>query len=82
MSILISLALLQATAAAPPATTEVAAVPPDDAKIICRTVVPTGSRIGGERVCLPKREWRRLHESGQQATREMQDSFSKRPGQQ
>ena len=82
MSISMSFFLLQAATAAPPATTQVAVTPPDDAKIVCKTVTPTGSRLGGERICLPKREWRRLHESGQEATRDMQDSFSKQPGNQ
>jgi hypothetical protein len=81
MSILISLVLLQATTAAPPAATQTASTPPEDARIVCKTITPTGSRLGGERICLPKREWRRLHESGQEATRDMQDSFSKQvPG--
>jgi len=75
MSTFIALLLLQATAAAPPA--QVASTPPDDAKIVCKTITPTGSRLGGERICLPKREWRRLHESGQEATRDMQDNYSK-----
>jgi hypothetical protein len=76
MSILMSLTLLQATTAASPAA-QTASAAPDDAKIVCKTVQPTGSRLGGERICLPKKEWRRLHESGQEATREMQDTFSK-----
>ena len=81
MSILMSFVLLQATTAAAPAETQTASTPPDEAKIVCRTITPTGSRLGGERICLPKREWRRLHESGQEATRDMQDSFSKQvPG--
>ena len=76
MSILLSLIFFQATVAAP-TTAKVASAPPDDAKIVCKTVTPSGSRLGGERICLPKKEWRRLHESGQEATREVQDSFSK-----
>ena len=77
MSILMSMILLQATTAAPTAAAQTASAPSDDAKIVCKTIQPTGSRLGGERICLPKREWRRLHESGKEATREMQDTYSK-----
>jgi hypothetical protein len=80
MSIMMSLFFLQA--AATTATSETASIPSDDAKIVCKTVTPTGSRLGGQRICLPKREWRRLHETGQEATRDMQDAFSKQPGNQ
>jgi hypothetical protein len=77
MSILMALVLLQATAAAPATATQPAASLPDDSKIVCKTITPTGSRLGGERICLPKREWRRLHDTGQEATRDMQDNYSK-----
>ena len=83
MSVLLSLILLQAAATAQPGDpSKTAVTPPDDAKIVCKTVTPTGSRLGGERICLPKREWRRLNESGQEATRDMQDNFSKQVPQQ
>jgi hypothetical protein len=77
MSILLSLMLLQATTAVAPGAAQTASAPPDDAKIVCKTIQPTGSRLGGERICLAKREWRRLHESGKEATRELQDTYSK-----
>lgn len=31
----------------------------DDARIICRDTVATGSRLAKQRICLPKREWDR-----------------------
>ena len=77
MSISISLAILQAAAAAPatPATTAA----PDDAKVVCKTISPTGSRLGGKRVCMTKAEWRRMNKEGEEATRDIQDNYSKSP---
>jgi hypothetical protein len=81
MSIMMSLILLQA-AAAGPSTTEVATASPDDAKIVCKTITATGSRLGGKRICASKREWRRLNEESEKAAREVQDTHSKQPGNQ
>ena len=77
MSILMSVFLLQAAAAADPAAIQV--TPPDDAKIVCKTITPTGSRLGGKRVCLSKKEWRRMQKESEEATRESQDHQSKMP---
>jgi len=77
MSILLSVFLLQA-AATPPAATP--AAPPEDSKIVCKTVTVTGSRLGGKRVCMSKKEWRRMNEANEQAAREVQDSQISRPG--
>jgi hypothetical protein len=82
MSILMSLFLLQAATAAAPATTEVAVTSPDDARIVCKTLRETGSRLAGKRVCASKREWRRLNEEAEKAAREVQDTHSQRPGNQ
>jgi hypothetical protein len=82
MSILISVLLLQAAAAAGPATSQVAAAPPDDAKIVCKTVTASGSRLGGKRTCLSKKEWRRLQQDSEATAREYQDHQSKQPGNQ
>jgi hypothetical protein len=81
MSIFITLALLQATTAVAPAT-QVAVTPPDDAKIVCKTINTTGSRLGGKRMCASKKEWRRMNEEAEKAAREIQDTHSKQPGNQ
>ena len=81
MSILLYLYLLQ-TAATAPATTQTATIAPDDAKIVCRTINETGSRIGGKRVCMSKREWRRMHDQAKETTSFYQDHQSKQPGNQ
>ena len=57
---------------APPPAAEPAKPSPGD-KVICKTLIGTGSRLNTERVCMAKREWDKLHESGQQATTEMQN---------
>jgi hypothetical protein len=76
MSIMISLLLLQ-SAAGVPATAQVEESPSDDAKIVCKTVNTTGSRLGGKRVCASKKEWRRLNDEAEKTAREVQDTFSK-----
>ena len=78
MSVVLSLLLLQATAVASPADDQ-AATPPDDAKIVCRMITATGSRLGGKRTCLSKKEWRRLDRQSEETTRYFQDNQSKRP---
>jgi hypothetical protein len=77
MSVFVSLLLLQAATSAPTTATP-ASTPPDDLKIVCKLITPTGTRVGAERICLPKREWRRLNGNGEEVTREMQENFSKR----
>ena len=70
--------LAQAAAAAPPA-----APTPftnlDDAKIVCKTVMGTGSRLNTQRLCMPRREWQRMWDNGKETTAGLQDKFSKRP---
>lgn len=71
MSILIALLLLQATSAEPPT----AKPPPSDgAKIVCKTITPTGSRLGGTRKCAPQRDWDRLAAETEEATRALTKS--------
>jgi Flp pilus assembly protein CpaB len=41
---------------ATPAATAKAPANPDD-KVICKYQVPTGSRLGGHRVCMTKAQW-------------------------
>lgn len=66
--------LIQAAQPAAPAT----AIDPG-AKMVCKTVTTTGSRLGGKRTCLPKREWDRLHDQTRKDIGDMQDTFSQKP---
>ena len=77
MSMLVISFLLQAAAATPAATTEMAVASPDDAKIVCKTIRDTGSRIGGKRICATKKEWRRMNQEAEEAARDIQDTHSK-----
>jgi hypothetical protein len=36
-----------------------------DTKMICKTVTPTGSRLGGKRVCMTKADWEKQSRSAQ-----------------
>ena len=61
------------SAAAPPTTTPAATVPaakPYDpgAKVVCRTILPTGSRLGGTRVCQTQAEWAETTRNAQEMT--------------
>lgn len=76
MSLFLSLFLLQA-ASTPTSATPAAATPADDAKIVCKTINTTGSRLGGKRICASKKEWRRMNEEAEKAAREIQDTHSK-----
>lgn len=49
----------------------------EDARIICRTVKVTGSRIQQVEACLPKREWDRMWRQGQDSVSAFQDHQSK-----
>ena len=48
----------------------------DDAKIICRTLIGTGSRLNTQRVCLPKREWDRMYTENSEGLRKKQSEHS------
>jgi hypothetical protein len=39
----------------------------DPNRKICKTIVPTGSRLGGRKVCQTAEEWEHLSESGRQS---------------
>ena len=56
------------------ATGAVAARPPkpvrDPNEMVCHTIVPTGSRLGGERVCQPRHVW-------EDQARQAQDSINR-----
>ena len=49
----------------------------EDSRVICRVMRGTGSRLGSAKVCMPQREWQRMWDNGQEATRNIQDRFSK-----
>ena len=51
----------------------------DDAKIICRTLIGTGSRLNTQRVCLPKREWDRMYTENSEGVRKTQSEHSTLP---
>ena len=74
MSLLIALSLIQAATTAPAAVPVASA---EDAKIVCKTLRATGSRLGGKRVCLPKSEWKRMHDETRDNMSELQDNNSK-----
>lgn len=76
MSMILSMFLLQAAAAASP-DVATATVDADENKTVCKTIAPTGSRLGGKRVCMSKKEWKRLNEENEKGVRDIQDSFSK-----
>lgn len=76
MSMVIVLSMFQA--AATPAITP-PATPPDDAKIVCRSITVTGSRLDTKRVCMSKKEWRRMHEESRATTEEYQNGQVKQP---
>lgn len=75
---LIALAALLSEPAAPTA-------PPtpftnkDDARVICRDLIGTGSRLNTQRVCLPKREWDRMHTESSEGLRKRQGDYSSLP---
>ena len=83
MSAMFALLLAQAAAVAPATASPTPFKKTDDAKILCRMVSPTGTRVGSERVCLPKREWQRMWDESRSTTSSMQDHQSKTrpPGQ-
>lgn len=72
MSMILSLLLLQAAATTPQGEEPKTAVPPSDkSKLVCKTITPTGSRLGGKRVCAPQSEWDRLASETQEGTQDM-----------
>jgi hypothetical protein len=77
---MLSLIALAALLAEPAATAAPAAPTPfknkDDAKIICRTLVGTGSRLDTQRVCLPKREWDRMYTENSEGLLKKQSEHS------
>ena len=76
---MLSLIALAALLAEPAATTPATPTPfknKNDAKIICRTLVGTGSRLDTQRVCLPKREWDRMYTENSEGLLKKQSEHS------
>lgn len=50
-------------AATPPVTSQATTVAPatfkasPEDKVVCKTEIPTGSRLGGQKVCMKKSDW-------------------------
>jgi hypothetical protein len=55
-----------------PAAVSVAAAKDPDSKVVCRYIVPTGQRLGGERICHTKAEWDDMTRKARDATNENQ----------
>jgi len=60
------------TASAPPATPSdqapAASTQAPSQKKVCRTYVPTGSRLGGERICKTQEEWNQISRESREVT--------------
>jgi hypothetical protein len=55
----------------------------EDSRILCKVMKHTGSRLRSTNVCLPKREWDRLHTDTSDEMNHLQDNYSKlTPGEQ
>jgi hypothetical protein len=53
----------------------------EDARIVCRVLRATGSRLSSQRTCLPQREWQRLWDESRSTMGSLQDKYSKKaPG--
>ena len=51
----------------------------EDARITCRIVKVTGSRLRSAKLCLAQREWNRMHNDAREEVGDLQDNYSKRP---
>ena len=55
----------------------------EDSRILCKVMKMTGSRLRSTNLCLPKREWDRMHDNSREEVSDLQDNYSKRtPGEQ
>ena len=52
----------------------------EDARIVCRVLAATGSRLSSSKICLPQREWQRMWDDSRETARSIQDRQSTRPG--
>ena len=51
----------------------------EDARIVCRVLRTTGSRLSSQRTCLPQREWQRMWDESRSTMGSIQDKYSKMP---
>lgn len=51
----------------------------EDSRILCKVMKMTGSRLRSTTMCLPKREWDRMHANSKEEMNDLQDNYSKRP---
>lgn len=49
----------------------------EDSRVLCKVVKMTGSRLRSTNVCLPKREWDRMHSDSMEEMNHLQDHQSK-----
>jgi len=59
LSLLAAPAIAADDAPAPvsPAVPATSTLPPAKPRLICQTFVPTGSRLGGKKICMTAKEW-------------------------
>jgi hypothetical protein len=55
-----------------PAATAPAPSAKDPDKVVCRYIVPTGQRLGGQKVCHTNAEWADINRSAKDQTNDMQ----------
>ena len=48
-------------------------------RILCKKTMVTGSRLAKVELCLPQREWDRMHTNSREEVRDLQDLYSKQP---
>lgn len=51
----------------------------DSSKILCRPVRVTGTRLVTQEICLPKREWARLHTDTREGVLKLQEHSTRAP---
>ncbi len=73
MSILLTALLLQAAAGTAPDTKSAETAQPPSAKLICKYIKVTGSRLDYQKVCATKRQWDVAEQETQEAIRDRQN---------
>jgi hypothetical protein len=78
MSLFLILLAQASTAVAPVPAAPTPFTNKEDSKIICKTVLGTGSRLDTQRLCMPKREWQRMWDNSKETMGGLQDHQYKR----